>query len=542
MALTQVKTAGIAADAVTGAKIADDQINSEHYVDGSIDNAHVADDQINSEHYAAASIDNEHLADDAVDSDELAAGAVDIAHLSASGTAGNTTYLRGDNTWATVSSGISDVVSDTSPQLGGTLDTNGQDINFTSGGETKYFFDASQSRLEIADNCQISFGAHPDVSMAYLHGNDFGITANHNGSGDIVIGTTNLAGTILNSIKSVRSTQAVELYYDNSKKFETTSAGATVTGTLTADLADDSIDSKHYVDGSIDHVHLADDSVDSDNIMDNSVGLAGLANMGRGALITGDAISDPKHLAAGCDDQVLTMDANGDFGWEDAAGGGLSNSATGSDNVLGGTNAGADIQAGAERNTLLGSYAGRYLTTGDDNIAIGSSAFIGSNSTAVTGSKNIAIGSYALDANTTGASCVAVGYAALTENSEGLYNVAVGQDALGDTTTGDNNVGIGYKALELNSTANSNTAVGSYALDANQTGQYNCAFGHNALTGNTGSYNTAMGYNSLSAATGQYCVGIGPNAGAANTADNNVFIGYNSGDANTSGSSNTAIG
>ena len=42
----EVKTADIAADAVTGAKIADDAIDSEHYTDGSIDTAHIADDQV----------------------------------------------------------------------------------------------------------------------------------------------------------------------------------------------------------------------------------------------------------------------------------------------------------------------------------------------------------------------------------------------------------------------------------------------------------------------------------------------------------------
>ena len=93
----EVKTGDIAADAITGAKIADDQIDSEHYIDGSVDHAHLAgdcidgdniqDDVINSEHIAAGAIDNEHLADDAVDSDELAAGSVDIAHL-ANGTDG----------------------------------------------------------------------------------------------------------------------------------------------------------------------------------------------------------------------------------------------------------------------------------------------------------------------------------------------------------------------------------------------------------------------------------------------------------------------
>ena len=41
-----IDTDHIAADAVTGAKIADDAINSEHYTDGSIDTAHVADSQI----------------------------------------------------------------------------------------------------------------------------------------------------------------------------------------------------------------------------------------------------------------------------------------------------------------------------------------------------------------------------------------------------------------------------------------------------------------------------------------------------------------
>jgi hypothetical protein len=77
-----VITADIADDAVTAAKIADNAIDSNHYIDGSIDNEHIADDAINSEHYAAASIDNEHLADDAVDSDEIAAGAIDLVHMS----------------------------------------------------------------------------------------------------------------------------------------------------------------------------------------------------------------------------------------------------------------------------------------------------------------------------------------------------------------------------------------------------------------------------------------------------------------------------
>ena len=79
----QVTTAKIAADAITAAKIADDVINSEHIAAGAIDNEHIGDDQINSEHYAAGSIDNEHLAANSVDSDNYVDDSIDTAHIAA---------------------------------------------------------------------------------------------------------------------------------------------------------------------------------------------------------------------------------------------------------------------------------------------------------------------------------------------------------------------------------------------------------------------------------------------------------------------------
>ena len=97
----QIATSGLATDAVTGAKIADDAIDSEHYTDGSIDTAHlaadavtgakIADDALDSEHYTDGSIDTAHLAadavtgakvaDDAIDSEHYAAGSIDTAHI-----------------------------------------------------------------------------------------------------------------------------------------------------------------------------------------------------------------------------------------------------------------------------------------------------------------------------------------------------------------------------------------------------------------------------------------------------------------------------
>ncbi len=108
-----VETSMINADAVTGAKIADDAIDSEHYTDGSIDTAHIAadaitgakiaDDAINSEHYTDGSIDTAHIADDqvtqakiaddAVGADQLASNAVVNASV-ASGAAIDATKIH----------------------------------------------------------------------------------------------------------------------------------------------------------------------------------------------------------------------------------------------------------------------------------------------------------------------------------------------------------------------------------------------------------------------------------------------------------------
>jgi hypothetical protein len=96
-----IDAAHLAADVITGAKIADDAIDSEHYTDASIDTAHIAnlqittgliaadavtgakiaDDAIDSEHYTDGSIDNAHIADDAIDSEHYAAASIDTAHI-----------------------------------------------------------------------------------------------------------------------------------------------------------------------------------------------------------------------------------------------------------------------------------------------------------------------------------------------------------------------------------------------------------------------------------------------------------------------------
>jgi len=62
----------------------------------------------------------------------IAVDAVDIPMLSATGTASSSTFLRGDNSWVAVTT---DLVGDTTPQLGGFLDANGNYMQTEKGAD-----------------------------------------------------------------------------------------------------------------------------------------------------------------------------------------------------------------------------------------------------------------------------------------------------------------------------------------------------------------------------------------------------------------------
>jgi len=84
MTIITVKTGGIAADAVTDAKIADDIVGTEHLTANEVDTAalkgdavtgaELADNAVNSEHYTDGSIDTVHLADNQITLAKLAGG------------------------------------------------------------------------------------------------------------------------------------------------------------------------------------------------------------------------------------------------------------------------------------------------------------------------------------------------------------------------------------------------------------------------------------------------------------------------------------
>lgn len=106
-----IDRAHLAADVIDSSKLADDAVDSEHIGDGAINGTamladlvvtrpKIANDIIDSTKLADNSVGNEHMKDNAIGNAEMKDDAIGIAELSATGTASSSTWLRGDNTWS----------------------------------------------------------------------------------------------------------------------------------------------------------------------------------------------------------------------------------------------------------------------------------------------------------------------------------------------------------------------------------------------------------------------------------------------------------
>ena len=126
-------------------------------------------------------------------------------------------------------------ISGALPAAGGTITG---DVTFD--GETAgrdIVFDRSDNSLEFADNAKARFGNGADLEI--YHGGTNSIIQNT--IGDLYQKNTNNLFIQVNDTEAAiyaRPNAAVELYYDGSKKFETTSGGVTVTGKIFADSLD----------------------------------------------------------------------------------------------------------------------------------------------------------------------------------------------------------------------------------------------------------------------------------------------------------------
>ena len=115
----------------------------------------------------------------------------------------------------------SDLVNDTTPQLGGDLDTNGNSIVLPDSSGTA-------DRIKLGDTT--------DTSIYHQGTTTFIQTTTGNTT---VIDTASLAVKFgAEFAATFTGNSSVDLYYDNSKKFETTTDGVTVTGKIVVDELD----------------------------------------------------------------------------------------------------------------------------------------------------------------------------------------------------------------------------------------------------------------------------------------------------------------
>mgnify|MGYP003319036858 CR=1 FL=1 len=144
----------------------------------------------------------------------IASGTVPTARLG-SGTASSSTFLRGDSTFQTVNT---DLVSDTSPQLGGTLDTNNQDITFN--GAQNVSWDSSAADFIFNDYAKINLGTDKDFRM-YQAGNNTILQSSNTSGGVYLQGALVQVGSETGEagVKYVKDNQ-IELYFNNNKKLE----------------------------------------------------------------------------------------------------------------------------------------------------------------------------------------------------------------------------------------------------------------------------------------------------------------------------------
>ena len=165
------------------------------------------------------------------------------------------------------------------------------------------------------DNAQIKLGTSQDLKIYHDASNSY---IEDTGTGNLNLKTNSAVSLLAGSEIMILATAngSVDLYHNNVKKFETTSAGATVTGVLTATVtgdvtgdltgtasavADAAVTSAKIATGAVLTSKIAENAITSSKIADGSIGPTQLAATAVSAGSYGSASSVP----------IITVDADG---------------------------------------------------------------------------------------------------------------------------------------------------------------------------------------------------------------------------------------
>ena len=165
-------------------------------------------------------ITSDGITDATIATADLADQSVTLAKLPHGTSSNDGKFLRANNgadpTFETVNTDLS---ADSSPQLGGDLDLNGNKISVGDGGR-----DANQEHIRFGNDGDLRI--YHDGSNSYIE---------DSGAGNLRINSESAVHIRKHndeSIATFTANGAVELYHDNSLKFETTSSGTRTTGAM----------------------------------------------------------------------------------------------------------------------------------------------------------------------------------------------------------------------------------------------------------------------------------------------------------------------
>jgi len=251
-------------DFVTQARMAVNSIDSDQYIDGSIDVAHMSANSVDSDQYVDGSIDHVHLSADCVDGDNIGDNVINSEHIAADSI--DAEHLAPNS-----------VNSDA-------------------------YIDDSILAAHLAPN-SVNSDAYIDDSIlaAHLAANSVNTDAVIDGS----IVTAHLAADCITAAKIGDNILNSEHYAAGSVDHEHL-AGDCIDGDNLSDncvnsehIAADSIDAEHYAAGSVDATALAANSVDSAELVDGSIDTSHFSANCITADEIGDNVLNSEHYAAG---------------------------------------------------------------------------------------------------------------------------------------------------------------------------------------------------------------------------------------------------
>ena len=315
----------------------------------------------------------------------------------------------------TADSALQNVSEDTTPQLGGNLDVNGNSIVSASGANISITPDGAG--VVIIDG--LSYPTADGTNGQVLTTNGSGVLSFDTTSGGIssvvadttpqLGGNLDLNGNDITGTGNINNTGAI------------TTDGLTVDGTVKLD--------GNYPVGT--------DNIAIGNTAFDSAGSTALRNVAIGseALTTLTTADDNIAIGYKAGTNINTIDniAIGSYALDGT------DSSTGRNIAIGKFSMTNNLISGCFANTCLGYRTGNQITSGNDNTLLGYEA----GAALTTGSDNVAIGKNTLDNINTESFNTAVGAFALGSASSSVSSTAVGQNAGGLITTGSKNTLIG---------------------------------------------------------------------------------------------------